>query len=127
DAFAVEIEDAYDEVMSLIPADPEPDADYAHLDLDDDMPEDTDAGMTFEQREKLPTPEARRMVAEQLHQWAETNQLTFSPADLTPVFVAAGRKRGWMQGELARLVDEGVLSKDGHGEYSIVHSPLMPA
>lgn len=127
ESIQVEIEDAYSEVMDLIPADPEPDADYAHLDLDDDMPEDTDAGMTFDQQEKLPTEDARRLVHEQLHQWAQTNQLTFSPADLAPVTAAAGRKRPWLQGELAKLVDAGVLSKDGHGEYSIVHSPLVPA
>lgn len=127
ESLQVEIEDAYSEVMSLIPADPEPDADYADIDLDGEMPEDTAAGMVFEPRDKPDTAQARQMLAEQLHQWTETGQLEFSPADLAPVLVAAGRKRPWLQGELAKLVDMGVLRKDGHGEYSIVHSPLMPA
>lgn len=127
ESIAVEIEDAYTEVMGMIPDDPEPDAPYANLGLDDDMPEDTDTGMVFEQPEKLPTEEARRMLHEQIHAWAESNQLTFSPADLAPVFVAAGRKRPWAQGELTKLVEAGVLRHDRHGEYDIVRSPLVPA
>ncbi|WP_158102437.1 FtsK/SpoIIIE domain-containing protein [Streptomyces africanus] len=128
DAMAMEIEDAYDEVMGMIPADPEPDAPYANLDIDDPMPEDAeDVEMAFTQQEKLPTEEARRLLAEQIHQWAEGNQLTFSPAECTPVTVAAGRKRAWLQGELARLVKEGVLRNERHGEYDIVRSPLVPA
>ncbi|MEU5097615.1 FtsK/SpoIIIE domain-containing protein [Streptomyces sp. NPDC020996] len=127
EVMAVEIEDAYSEVMGMIPDDPEPDAPYAHLGLDDAMPEDADVEMEFAQREKLPTDQARRLLDEQLHRWAEGNQLTFSPGDLAPVFVAAGRTRQWAQGELPRLVDEGVLRKDGHGQYTIVRSPLVPA
>jgi len=127
EAVAVEIEDAYTEVMGMIPGDPEPDAPYANLGLDDEMPEDADVEMEFAQREKLPTEEARRLLDEQLHTWVEGNQLTFSPGDLSKVLVAAGRKRPWAQGELARLVKEGVLRHDRHGEYDIVRSPLVPA
>ena len=128
EAMSAEIEHAYTEVMGMIPDDPEPDAPYANLGLDDEMPEDTDdVDMAFTQQEKLPTEEARRLLDEQLHRWAEGNQLTFSPGDLAPVFVAAGRGRTWAQGELPRLVEEGVLRKDGHGQYTIVRSPLVPA
>nr|WP_173295558.1 FtsK/SpoIIIE domain-containing protein [Streptomyces sp. F2] len=126
EAISVEIEDAYSEVMEMIPGDPEPDAPYAHLGLDDDMPEDTDVEMEFEQRDKLPTPQARQLLAEQIHQWAEGNQLTFAPAELTPVTVAAGRSMAWLQGELKRLVNDGYLRHDRYGEYDIVHSPLEP-
>jgi hypothetical protein len=127
EAMSVEIEDAYTEVMGMIPDDPEPDAPYANLGLDDEMPEDTEVEMEFAQREEMSTEEARHLLAEQLHRWAEGNQLTFSPGDLAPVFVAAGRTRQWAQGELPRLVQEGVIRKDGHGQYTIVRSPLVPA
>lgn len=123
----VETEETYSEVMAMIPADPEPDAPYAHLGLDDDMPEDTDTGMSFEQPEKLPTKDARRLLHEQLDEWARTNRITFQPADLAPVTVAVGRRRPWLQGELKRLVEAGVLRHDAHGEYGIVQSPLVPA
>jgi len=127
EAVAVEIEDAYAEVMSLIPDDPEPDAPYAHLAIDDAMPEDTDTGMTFERQEKLGAEEARQVIHEQIHQWVLANQLTFQPADLAPATVKAGRKRPWLQGELGKLVDAGILRHDRHGEYDIVQSPLVPA
>jgi hypothetical protein len=123
----VEMEDAYAEVMGMIPDDPEPGAPYANLDLDDDMPEDTDTGMEFAEPEKLPPADARRLLHEQLHEWAQRDRLTFQPADLAPVTVAAGRKRPWLQGELKRLVEAGVLRHDSHGEYDIVQSPLVPA
>lgn len=126
DAMAMEIEDAYDEVMGLIPDDPEPDAPYANLGIDDPMPEDTDAGMTFEQRDRLETPEARHLLNQQIHQWAQVNQLTFSPADCAPVTVAAGRSTAWIQAELKRLVKDGFLRNDRYGEYDIVRSPLEP-
>lgn len=127
ESIAVEIEDAYTEVMALIPGDPEPDAPYANIDLDGEMPEDTDTGMQFEQPEELDAEAARHVIYQQIHDWAATGQLTFQPADLAPATVAAGRKRPWLQGELKKLVEAGVLSKDGHGEYSIVQSPLVPA
>lgn len=127
ESISVEIEDAYNEVMGMIPADPEPDAPYAGLDIDDAMPEDTDTGMQFQQPEELDADGARRIIHQQIHDWAEANQLTFSPADLTPATVAAGRKRAWLQGELVKLVDAGFLLHDRHGEYDIVHSPLVPA
>jgi hypothetical protein len=127
ESISVEINEAYNEVMGMIPADPEPDAPYANLDIDDDMPEDTDADISFAQPTELDAAEARRIIHQQIHDWAEQNRLTFQPADLAPATVAAGRKRGWLQGELKKLVDTGVLHKDGHGEYSIVHSPLVPA
>lgn len=127
ESIQVEIEDAYAEVMGMIPGDPEPDAPYANLDIDDAMPEDTDTGLQFEQREKLGAEEARQVIHEQIHQWVEANQLTFQPADLAPATVKAGRKRPWLQGELARLVDAGILRRDRHGEYDIVQSPLVPA
>jgi hypothetical protein len=123
----VEMEQAYTEVMGMIPGDPEPNAPYAHLEIDDDMPEETDTGMQFEQPEEVTTAEARRMLDEQLHQWVSLNRLSFQPADLAPVTVKANRKRPWLQGELKRLVKEGVLRNDAHGEYDIVKDPLMSA
>jgi hypothetical protein len=127
ESIQVEIEDAYSEVMGMIPDDPEPDAPYASLDIDDDMPEDTDTGMQFDRPAELGAEEARHAIHQQIHQWAQTNQLTFQPADLVPTAVAAGRKRPWLQGELKRLVEAGVLRHDRHGEYDIVQSPLVPA
>ncbi|MDX3047548.1 FtsK/SpoIIIE domain-containing protein [Streptomyces scabiei] len=127
ESIQVEIEDAYAEVMGMIPGDPEPDAPYANLDIDGDMPEDSDTGLQFEQREKLGAEEARQVIHEQIHQWALANQLTFQPADLAPATVKAGRKRPWLQGELGRLVEAGILRHDRHGEYDIVQSPLVPA
>jgi hypothetical protein len=127
ESIQVEIEDAYAEVMGMIPDDPEPDAPYANIDLEGEMPEDTDTDMEFEQPEEMDAEDARRIIHEQIHKWATANQLTFQPADLAPATVAAGRKRPWLQGELKRLVQAGILRHDRHGEYDIVQSPFVPA
>jgi hypothetical protein len=127
-AAEMEIQDAYDEILGAIPADPEPDADYAHLRLDDDVPEDDgDTGMEFEQSARMSTEEARHTLYAELDGWVRGGRLEFEPADLIPATVAAGRKRPWMQGELRRLVDAGLVQRDGHGSYTILHSPLQPA
>ncbi|MFC8511120.1 FtsK/SpoIIIE domain-containing protein [Streptomyces sp. NPDC057411] len=124
----IEIQDAYDEVLGAIPGDPEPEADYAHLDLDDDVPaEDPDSDMEFEQPSRMSTEEARHTLYTELDGWVQQNRLEFEPSDLIPATVAAGRTRPWMQGELRRLVDAGILQRDGHGSYTILHSPLQPA
>ncbi|MFH9959703.1 hypothetical protein ACH4OX_36620, partial [Streptomyces roseolus] len=127
-AAQMEIEDAYDEVLGAIPADPEPDAPYAGLGLDDDVPDaDEDGGLEFEQRDRMSTEEARHTLYAEIDGWVHNGRLEFSPADLIPATVAAGRQRPWLQGELKRLVEAGVLSRDGHGVYVILHSPLQPA
>ncbi|MFE7516786.1 FtsK/SpoIIIE domain-containing protein [Streptomyces sp. NPDC057540] len=124
----IEIQDAYDEILGAIPGDPEPDADYAHLGLEDDVPdEDPDSGMEFEQNERMSTAEARHTLYAELDGWVVQGRLEFEPADLIPATVAAGRKRPWMQGELKRLTEAGLLQRDGHGSYTILHSPLQPA
>ncbi|MFD7720742.1 FtsK/SpoIIIE domain-containing protein [Streptomyces sp. NPDC059814] len=127
----MEIQDVYDEVMGAIPADPEPDAPYAGLGLDDDVPDtdedDEDGGMTFEAPAPVGTEEARHILYTELDGWVQVGRLEFEPADLIPATAAAGRKRPWMQGELKRLVELGLLQRDGHGSYSIVQSPLQPA
>ncbi|RPK77825.1 FtsK/SpoIIIE domain-containing protein [Streptomyces sp. ADI98-10] len=130
-AAALEIQEAYDEVMGSIPADPEPDAPYASLDLDDDVPhadeDDEDGGMEFEAPAPVGTEEARHILYTELDGWVQTGRLEFEPADLIPATLAAQRKRPWMQGELRRLVELGLIQRDGHGSYSIVQSPLQPA
>ncbi|MFJ3819269.1 FtsK/SpoIIIE domain-containing protein [Streptomyces sp. NPDC090056] len=127
-AAEMEIEDAYEEILGAIPGDPEPDADYAHLQLDDDVIEsDEDGDMEFEQPERMGTEEARHTLYAELDGWVATGRLEFEPADLIPAAVAAGRTRPWMQGELRRLVDAGLIQRDGHGSYTILHSPLQPA
>ncbi|MGW3378411.1 FtsK/SpoIIIE domain-containing protein [Streptomyces hydrogenans] len=129
DAMArLEIEDAYEEVLGAIPGDPEPDADYAHLGLDDDLPDtDDDTGMEFEQPEPIGAEQARHIVYTEIDGWVRSGRLEFSPADLAPATVAADRKRGWLQGLLKQMVEDGLLQKDGHGSYTILHSPLQPA
>lgn len=125
---AMEIQDAYDEVMGAIPADPEPDAAYASLRLEDEVPDaDEDSGMTFEAPAPVGTEEARHILYTELDGWVQQGRLEFEPADLIPATTAAGRKRPWMQGELKSLVEAGILQRDGHGSYSILHSPLQPA
>lgn len=125
---AMEIQDAYQEVMGAIPGDPEPDADYAGLRLEDDVPEaDPDSDMAFEAPAQVSTEEARHILYTELDGWVAVGRLEFEPSDLAPACVKAGRKRGWLQGELKRLTEAGVLRRDGHGEYTIVHSPLVPA
>ena len=125
---ALELQETYEQVMGQIPADPEPDAEYAHIDLEGDMPEaDPDSDMTFQPRPKLEAEEARAILYGEIDLWARQGRLEFEPADLGPATVEAGRKRPWMQGELARLVEQGSLKKTGHGQYLIVHSPLVPA
>ncbi|MFJ6239525.1 FtsK/SpoIIIE domain-containing protein [Streptomyces griseus] len=129
-AAALEIQEAYDEVMGSIPADPEPDAPYASLDLDDDVPatdDDEDGGMEFGAPERPSTEEARHILYVELDGWVQHGRLEFEPADLIAATVAAGRKRPWMQGELRRLTELGLIQRDGHGSYSIVQSPLQPA
>ncbi|WP_371637723.1 FtsK/SpoIIIE domain-containing protein [Streptomyces zaomyceticus] len=127
-AAEIEIQDAYDEIMGAIPADPEPDADYAHLQLDDDVADaDDDSDMEFEQSEPISTEQARHTLYAELDNWVATGRLEFAPADLIPVTVAAGRKRPWLQGELKRLTEAGLIQRDGHGSYTILHSPLQPA
>ncbi|MFE0654179.1 FtsK/SpoIIIE domain-containing protein [Streptomyces sp. NPDC059534] len=126
-AAETEIQDAYDEVLGAIPADPEPDADYAHLQLDDVVESDDDSDMEFEQQERMGTEQARHTLYAELDGWVQAGRLEFEPADLIPATVAAGRKRPWMQGELRRLVDAGLVQRDGHGSYTILHSPLQPA
>ncbi|MFJ5099360.1 FtsK/SpoIIIE domain-containing protein [Streptomyces sp. NPDC088557] len=127
-AAEMEIQDAYDEVLGAIPGDPEPDADYAHLELDDDVVElDADSDIKFEQPERMGTEEARHTLYAELDGWVRNGRLEFGPADLIPATVAAGRGRPWMQGELRRLVDAGLVQRDGHGSYTILHSPLQPA
>lgn len=127
-AAEIEIQDAYEEVMGAIPADPEPDADYAGLRLDDDVIEpDADSDMEFEQAERMSTDEARHTLYAELDNWVTTGRLEFAPADLIPVTVATGRKRPWLQGELKRLTEAGLIQRDGHGSYTILHSPLQPA
>ncbi|MCA1222198.1 FtsK/SpoIIIE domain-containing protein [Streptomyces sp. 8L] len=119
--------DAYDEVMSLIPGDPEPDAAYAGIQLDDEVPEQDDDVMAFGAQERPGTEEARHILYTEIDGWARADRLEFSPADLAPAAVAAGRKRPWLQGELKRLTEAGFLQRDGHGSYTILHSPLQPA
>jgi hypothetical protein len=128
EAAAVELQDAYDEVMGQISADPEPDADYARLRLEDDVPEaDPDSEIAFEDGDRPSTEEARHILCVELDGWMQRERLEFEPADLIPATVAAGRKRPWLQGELKRLADLGVIRRDGHGEYTILASPLQPA
>jgi hypothetical protein len=128
EAAAVELQEVYEEVLGSIPGDPEPDADYAGLRLEDDVPDtDDDTEMAFEAAERPSTEEARHILYTELHGWVEQGRLEFEPADLIPATVAAGRKRPWMQGELKRLADMGVIRRDGHGEYTILQSPLQPA
>lgn len=128
EAAAMELQDAYDEVMGAIPADPEPGADYAGLRLEDDVPDaDPDSDMEFEIPARAGTEEARHILYTEIDGWVQSGRLEFEPADLIPATTAAGRKRPWMQGELKRLVETGVLQHDAHGSYSIVQSPLQPA
>ncbi|MFI7329650.1 FtsK/SpoIIIE domain-containing protein [Streptomyces rubiginosohelvolus] len=129
-AAEAEIQEAYDEVLGSIPCDPEPDAPYASLGLDDEVPDiddDEDGGMTFDAPAPVGTEEARHILYTELDGWVRTGRLEFEPADLIPATTAAGRKRPWMQGELKRLVELGLIQRDGHGAYSIVQSPLQPA
>ncbi|MFE4613733.1 FtsK/SpoIIIE domain-containing protein [Streptomyces niveus] len=126
----MELQEAYDEVMGAIPADPEPDAAYASLRLEDDVPDvDADGEMEFEAAEvdSVTTEEARHILYLELDGWVRRGRLEFEPADLIPATVAAQRKRPWMQGELKRLTEAGLISRDAHGSYSILHSPLQPA
>ncbi|MFD5899793.1 FtsK/SpoIIIE domain-containing protein [Streptomyces sp. NPDC060366] len=128
EAAALELQDAYDEIMGAIPADPEPDADYASLRLEDDVPElDADADMEFEARRDVTPEEARHILLVELDGWVQQGRLEFEPADLIPATTAADRKRPWMQGELKKLVEAGLIQRDAHGSYSILHSPLQPA
>ncbi|WP_031058641.1 FtsK/SpoIIIE domain-containing protein [Streptomyces sp. NRRL F-5702] len=129
-AAEMELQEAYDEVMGSIPGDPEPDAPYASLRLEDDVPgddEDDDEGMEFEAPARVGTEEARHILYTELDTWVQQGRLEFEPADLIPATTAAGRKRPWMQGELRRLVEHGLIQRDGHGSYTILHSPLQPA
>ncbi|MDX2295874.1 MULTISPECIES: FtsK/SpoIIIE domain-containing protein [Streptomyces] len=125
---AMQIEEIYEEVLGAIPGDPEPDAPYAGLGLDDDVPDiDEDGAMSFEPQERMSTEDARHTLYAELDMWVSQGRLEFSPADLIPATVATGRQRPWLQGELKRLVESGVLQRDGHGVYVILHSPLQPA
>ncbi|MFF8618520.1 FtsK/SpoIIIE domain-containing protein [Streptomyces sp. NPDC015350] len=124
----MEIEEARAEILGAIPGDPEPDAAYAGLTLEDDVPEaDEEGGLDFAAPEPVSTEEARHTLYAELDNWVQQGRLEFEPADLIPATVAAGRKRPWMQGELKRLVDLGMIQRDGHGSYTILHSPLQPA
>ncbi|WP_309097538.1 FtsK/SpoIIIE domain-containing protein [Streptomyces sp.] len=128
EAAAVEFQEARAEILGAIPGDPEPDADYAHLRLEDDVPDaDPDSEMAFGEQDRPSTEEARHILCVELDGWVQQGRLEFEPADLIPATVAAGRKRPWLQGELKRLVETGVIRRDGHGEYTILHSPLQPA
>ncbi|MFF7748792.1 hypothetical protein ACFZCP_05955 [Streptomyces sp. NPDC007971] len=121
EAAAMELQDVYEEVMGHIPADPEPDAGYARLRLEDDVPDaDPDTPLAFEQQDRPSTEEARAILYGQIDQWAASDRLAFETGDLIPVAVAAGRKRGWLHKELNELVRQGVLRHDAHGEYTIV-------
>jgi hypothetical protein len=126
-AAAVELEEARAEILGAIPADPEPDAPYAHLRLEDDVPDvDDDSDLAFEDAERPSTEEARHILCVELDGWVQSGRLEFEPADLIPATIAAGRKRPWLQGELKRLTDTGVIRRDGHGQYTILASPLQP-
>ncbi|MFF7366034.1 FtsK/SpoIIIE domain-containing protein [Streptomyces sp. NPDC008125] len=128
DAAAEEYQEMRAEVLGAIPADPEPDADYAHLDLEDDVEDaDDDTDMQFDAPARVGTEEARHILYTELDGWVRTGRLEFEPADLIPAVTAAGRKRPWMQGELKRLVEAGLVQRDGHGSYTILHSPLQHA
>ncbi|MEU9647196.1 hypothetical protein, partial [Streptomyces sp. NPDC048188] len=128
DAAAVEFEEARAEILGAIPGDPEPDADYASLRLEDDVPAaDDDSGIAFAEQDRPSTEEARHILCVELDGWVRQGRLEFEPADLIPATVAAGRKRPWLQGELKRLAETGVIRRDGHGSYSILQSPLQPA
>lgn len=121
--------EAWEETMSDLPPDPEPDAPYAHLRLEDDTPDpDPETPLDFGDQAERPDPEeARHILYSQIDGWLQQGQLEFEPADLIPAAVAAGRKRPWLQGQLKRMVEDGVLEKSGHGEYTILASPLQPA
>ncbi|WP_086792943.1 hypothetical protein [Streptomyces thermovulgaris] len=128
EAATMELQDAYEEVMAQIPADPEPDAPYARLRLEDDVPDtDPDTDLTFEQTAKPSTEEARAILYGQIDAWAAQDRLTFEPGDLIPAAVKAGRSRPWLQGELKKLTEQGVLSRDGQGEYTIVRPASIAA
>jgi hypothetical protein len=83
--------------------------------------------MGFAQQERPSPDEARHIVYIEIDGWAQQGRLEFTPADLIPATVAAGRKRPWLQGELKKLVESGCLTNDQHGEYVIVQSPLVSA
>ncbi|MGC9479709.1 hypothetical protein ACP4I1_37065 [Streptomyces sp. WG4] len=128
EAAAVEFQEARAEILGAIPGDPEPDADYAHLRLEDDVPDaDDDSGIAFGEQSRPSTEEARHILCVELDGWVQQGRLEFEPADLIPATVAAGRKRPWLQGELKRLAELGVIRRDGHGEYTILQSPLQLA
>ncbi|MGY4973475.1 type IV secretory system conjugative DNA transfer family protein [Streptomyces nigrescens] len=127
DSEEMELQEVYDEVMGAIPSDPEPDADYAGLGLDDDMPDSNTAGIEFEAPPRPSAEEARDILCTEIDGWMKAGRLEFEPSDLIPATLAAGRKRPWMQGELKKLTELGVLRHDSHGSYTIVHSPLVPA
>ncbi|MCB5910364.1 FtsK/SpoIIIE domain-containing protein [Streptomyces pinistramenti] len=128
EAEQVELQDTYDEVMGAIPGDPEPDADYAHLVLEDDVPDaDPDSGIEFAAPARPSTEEAREILYGEIDGWMHSQRLEFEPADLIPATLAAGRKRPWLQGELKKLTELGVLRHDAHGVYTIVESPFVPA
>lgn len=128
DIVDMEIDDIRTEILGQIPGDPEPDADYAGISLEGPLPEvSEDAQLSFEQRDRLPAEEARSVIHEQIARWHAGGQLEFQPADLAPAAVSAGRGRPWLQAELKRLVSDGAIRRDGHGEYTILRSPLIPA
>ncbi|MFP8886819.1 hypothetical protein [Streptomyces mangrovi] len=126
EAVAEEIREVYAEVMGMIPDPPEGE-DY-DVRIEDEVPErELGEPMALAQRERKSTEEARAILYGEIDGWCRTGRLTFQPADLIPATTAAGRKRPWLQLELKKLVERGAITRDGHGEYTIVQSPLVPA
>ncbi|MDT0418861.1 FtsK/SpoIIIE domain-containing protein [Streptomyces sp. DSM 41982] len=127
EAAAAEIESVREDVLGAIPPDPEPDAPYASLDLEDDVPEpDAEGGIEFDAPAPIGAEEARYILCAELDGWYQTGRYEFEPSDLIPATTAAGRKRPWLQGQLKAMCEAGVIRRDGHGAYTLLHSPLQP-
>lgn len=113
-----------------VPASPEPDL-MPHIDVEQAIPDDGDPVLDLavppapDQMEWTPSA-ARAALVAYLDKMAAGGHETVRPRDLVELRSTVGRSAAWLSGELARLVDEGVLEDmPDRGVYGL--APRVPA
>lgn len=79
-----------------------------------------DSFLEFDKKEiELSAEEALNVLVDRIEEIKATGANSFSAPDLSDVLIKSGRSRAWLHKQLARLVDDGALTKDDF-TYTIV-------
>lgn len=98
----------------------------AQVDADspiEDDPDDREFNFGRKPGARLDPDEARRVLLDQIAEWADDGRTVFETRDLKAAWFDAGRSRSWVIGEVRRLIAAGVIADRDEGGYRIVKAP----